>query len=114
MVFISDEKRRSARVKLQSPMHYQVLGRPETGNAIADNISLGGTGFTNNQFIVPATVLSLEITFWSNVLNLRGRVTWSSPLPHSDWYRSGIEFMNLEEKDKNLISDYIDLQMLKI
>lgn len=112
MVFIIEEKRRFPRVKLQTPLRFQFFGKTETGNAIAENVSLGGTGFTNHQFIAPATLLNLEVSVLSKVLSLRGKIAWSSPLPHSDRYRSGVEFTDLTEKDKGMLSDYIDLQML--
>ena len=111
MVFIMDEKRRFPRVRLQSPLRYQILGRPEARSAVTSNISLGGVGFTDSSFIPPLSTLQLEIGFLSCMVSARGRVAWAAPLPHSDRYRLGIEFTGLAEKDKECLADYIGLQM---
>lgn len=113
MVFILEEKRRFPRVKLQTPLRFQRLGRPEFVQAITDNLSLGGIGFVSDNFIPPATPLSLEVNVLSKVLNLTGRVAWSSPLPHSDRYRSGVEFTNINDKQKLAVADYIETQLVK-
>jgi Tfp pilus assembly protein PilZ len=106
-----EEKRRFPRVRLQSPLRYSILGRPETHTALANNVSLGGIGFTDGQYIPPSSTLQLEISLLASVLPVTGRVAWSAPLPHSDHYRLGVEFTNISEKDKVAIADYIDMQM---
>jgi len=112
MVFILEEKRRFPRVKLQTPLRFQRLGRPEFTQAIVDNVSLGGVGFVSDRFIPPSTPLSLEINVLTKVLNLTGKVAWSCPLPHSDRYRAGIEFSNISDKQKLAVADYIETQLV--
>lgn len=107
------EKRRFPRIPLRIPLHYQVRGTPKFNNTIINDISLGGLSFTNNEFIAPNTALTFELDILSRVLKPIGRVSWSSPLPHSDRSRLGVEFLELDPRDKNYLSDYIDMQAAK-
>lgn len=109
-----ENKRRFPRIRIQTPVRYQIRGRPEFTNTIADNISIGGLSFVNARFIGPSTNLNLEINILSRVLNLTARVSWAQPMPHSDRYKLGIEFIELNPVHKNYLSDYIDIQMGKI
>jgi c-di-GMP-binding flagellar brake protein YcgR len=109
-----ENKRRFPRIGVHSPIRYQILGTPEFSNSIADNISVGGLSFINNRFIKPATNLNLEINILSRVLNSTGRITWVSNLPHSDRYKMGVEFTNLDGREKKYISDYIDMYLERL
>lgn len=109
-----EENRRFPRVEIHVPLHYQVRGAPEFNNAITNNISMGGLGFVNEEFIAPKNDLILEINILSHLLNSIGKVVWSSPLLHSNRYRVGVEFLELDEKEKNYLQDYIDMQMNKL
>lgn len=111
MVAVSfSEKRDFSRIKLHSPLRYQIRGRHEFYNTISDNISVGGIGFVNNKFIAPLTPLMLEINVLSRILRPIGRVAWSHPLPHSNRYRLGMEFLELNPGEKNYLKDFIDMQ----
>ena len=105
-----EEKRRFPRIPLRIPLHYQVRGTSKFNNTIINDISLGGLGFTNNEFIAPNTALALELDILFRVLGPIARVAWSSPLPHSDRSRLGVEFLELDPRDKNYLSDYIDMK----
>jgi hypothetical protein len=114
MVVKVENKRRFPRIRIQTPVRYQIRGRPEFTNTIADNISVGGLSFVNTDFIGPSTNLNLEINILFRILNPTARVSWAQPLLHSDRYKLGIEFIELEPVQKNYLSDYIDMQMGKI
>jgi hypothetical protein len=104
-------KRRFPRISLRAPIRYQVRGRPEFDHAICDNISVGGLCFTGEQFIPTSTTLMLEINLLSRFLQPVGRIAWSQSLPHSDRKRLGIEFLELNNVEKNYLSDYVDMQL---
>ncbi len=108
MITRAEDKRRFPRLRIQAPARYQIRGTPGFYNTLVDDISVGGLSFINNEFIRPATDLNLEIKMLSRILNPAGRVSWASPLPHSDRYKLGIEFVELEPVEKNYISDYIN------
>ena len=65
---------------------------------------------TDAHFIRPSTVLNLEINLLSKVLNPVGKIAWASPMPHSDRYKLGIEFVEVDPENSHFISDYIELQ----
>lgn len=106
-----EERRRFPRLKVQTALRYQQRGSSDSDNAVCDDISAGGVSFTNDRFIQPSSVLMLEITLLSQVLNAVGRVVWSSSQPHSDRYRQGVEFLEIGQKEKNFLVDFIDMQL---
>lgn len=110
MAISFSEKRNSPRIKLHRPLRYQIRGRREFYNTISDDISTGGIGFVNNKFIAPLTPVMLEINILSRILRPVGIVAWSYPLPHSNRYRLGMEFLELDPGEKNYLKDFIDMQ----
>ncbi len=110
MIIKPEEKRRFPRIRLRAPIRFQIRGLPQSDNAISDDISIGGLSFTGNRFIAPSTPVILEINVLSRILHPAGRIAWSSPLPHSDRNRSGIEFVELSPNEKGHLADYIDMQ----
>jgi hypothetical protein len=110
MASVPAEKRRFPRLELHTELHYQVRGLSETNNTISDDLSANGVSFSSNGFISPGTAVMLEINLLSRVLRPIGRIAWSTPFPHSDRYKSGAEFLELDQKDKDYLSDYIELQ----
>jgi len=105
-----EEKRRFPRIKFNSPLRFQIRGTPAFNNTVINDISSGGIGFTADNFIPPSTNLMLEINILSHVVKPIGRVAWSSPLPHCNRYRLGIEFVELDLRDRTFLNDYIDMQ----
>jgi hypothetical protein len=53
----------------------------------------------------------LEMNILSKVLTPTGRVAWSSPIAHSDRYRLGVKFIELNPKERDYIGDYIDTRL---
>ncbi len=105
-----EEKRQSPRVKLRTPVRYQVRGTPEFDNVISDNISRNGVGFINNKFIAPNTILMLELNVLSRVLKPIGKITRSEQLARSDRYSLGVEFLELNKNEEHYLADYINLR----
>jgi len=110
MGFLTEEKRVSPRITLRAPLRYQIRGTSEFSDTVMDNISVGGMGFTNNKFIVPQTLVMLELNILSRMLRPIGKISWTSSVPHSERYRLGIEFLELDHTDKNYLSDFVDMQ----
>jgi len=106
----AEEKRVSPRIPLRAPLRYQIRGTSEFSDTIIDNIGLGGIGLTNNKFIVPETLVMLELNILSRMLRPIGKIAWASSVPHSEKYRLGIEFLELDYSEKNYLKDYIDMQ----
>ena len=109
-----EEKRRFPRITFKAPIHYQIRGGSEFSNAVSNDLSLGGLNFVTDKFIAPRTSVGLEVDVLSRILSPIGRVTWLSPLAHSDRYKVGVEFLELDPREKNYLRDFIDMQMGKI
>jgi len=110
----AEDKRRFFRVKLQSPVRFQIRGKPESNNAITDNVSTGGLCFNNDKFISPDTLLMLEFNVLSRFLNPIGRVAWVNSLPRSERFKLGVEFVEFDTNSRNFLNDYVNLQSEKL
>jgi hypothetical protein len=107
----TEESRRFPRIKLLGPLRYQVRGTSDFNNTLSGNISLQGIGFTHNEFIAPSTLVMLEIPIVSRVLRPIGKIIWSSPFSHSNRYRFGVEFQELNSNEKKFLSDFITMRL---
>jgi hypothetical protein len=106
-----EESRRFPRIKFSNPLRFQVRGSPDSSTSLSENISLNGIGFMHNNFIAPLTPLMLEIKLLSRVLRPIGRVVWSSPSAHSNRYRLGVEFLEMDIQEKKVLSDFINMRV---
>ncbi len=109
-----EEKRLSSRVKFTAPLRFQIRGLPHAANVLCDNVSGTGVGFTNEHYIPRESFLNLELKVLSRILTPIGKVQWVSPLPHSDSYRVGVKFVEMEPEQQKYLSGFIDLQTGKL
>lgn len=106
---LSKEKRRFPRLNLHAPLSVKLRGTPEFANVISEDVSVGGVSFITNTFIAPATPVNLEINILSRVLSAAGKTIWAQQLPHSYRNRVGVEFSEFNQKEKEYLSDFIDM-----
>jgi Tfp pilus assembly protein PilZ len=52
----------------------------------------------------------LEINLLSRILNLVGRVAWCTPVAHSDNNRVGVEFIEIDQRQRNYLKDFLSLR----
>lgn len=104
------ERRQYPRLKLASPVSFEIPGAGEINSALSKDISLGGIGFIHNSFIPVNTPLKLKINILSKVLNSVGMIRQSVPIAHSDRYYTGVEFKEFNLGDKKYLFDYIQLR----
>ena len=107
---LSREKRHFPRINFKAPLHYQIYGSWESRDTSAEDISVGGIGFINQQFLVPGSIIRLAFNVFSRHVRTTGKIAWSQVMPHSDRYRVGIEFQDLDAKAKKDITDFIEIQ----
>ena len=116
---MTDDKRKYKRVPLDSILFYMIedkslknpleLLKAETPLSI--DISEGGLKFLSLQEIPLKTYLKVIITFYDGSIqpvDIIGRVVWTQLEPISGNYYTGIEFTELGEKQKTVLSEYID------
>ena len=106
-----DERRKYPRVRCTLTSHFAgaenspvVLSPP----VVVEDISQGGVRLHTQQFIPKSGDLSLQIylsSFTSAQVHLR--VAWSHELPHNSGYRVGAEFVDIRERDKKALQDFI-------
>lgn len=104
-----EEKRVFPRIDFHSPIRFQIRGTQEMKATTTRNISANGINFTDAQFIAPDTAVMLEINLLNTILKPVGRVCWSYPLPHSDRYHVGIQFVEFSAGEQNTLTDYINM-----
>lgn len=104
------EKRRFERVSLTTPMRFQVRGSPAFDNSVLEDICVGGACFLSDKFIPVSTPLMLELNVLSRILHPIGKVAWTAALPRSGRNRIGIEFLELNQVEKNYLGDFITLK----
>jgi len=105
------EKRRFPRITFKSPLRCQIRGDKEVNNVVSSDIGLGGLSCINDRFITPNTFINLELKILNRIINPIGKVIRSNPMPHSDKYQMGIEFLEIDFQQKKLLSDYINMQL---
>jgi len=105
-----DEKRVFPRVKLGTPLRFQLRGSPDSNTTISDDLSIGGVGFISDRFLASNAPVMLEFSLLSRALKPIGRVAWSSPFSHSNRYRVGVEFTEFDPVEKRFLQDYLSLQ----
>jgi len=110
MAVTFEEKRHFPRIRFRAAVRYQIRGFAGFNDTLSQDLSLGGISFSNNKFIPPQTTVALEINVLSRILRTIGKVSWSSPVAHSDGYRSGVEFLDLVPEETNYLKDYIAMQ----
>lgn len=109
MVVAVTEKRKAQRIPHRAPVTFLVRGTREAKSAISENISTGGIGLIHDSFIPPDTVLMFEVSILSQPFNTAGKVAWSWPVPHSDRYRLGVSFLELDPARRNYLTEYVRL-----
>lgn len=110
MAFVTTEKRHFPRLRAAFPLRYQIRGGREYNSTLSENISLNGAGLTNQDFIPPNTLLNVEMNILSRILRSQAKVVWAMPLPHSDRYRLGLEFLEFDPQEKKFLADYLGMQ----
>lgn len=105
-----EEGRSSQRIQYSRPMQFQKRGTGQVISTISENISVNGVSFLSDSFIPPETAVMLEIGVFSRVVRPIARIVWSQPTPSSNRYRVGAQFMELDPKEKEFLSDYITMR----
>lgn len=104
------EKRAYPRIDLKAPIRYQIRGIPSYQRALSNDISVGGMGFTCDDFIPIETSLMLEINLLRRILKPIGKIVRSCNLPHTNKNRLGIEFVEIDPQEKMFLNDYINMR----
>ena len=105
-----EDARSFPRISLRAPVRYQLRGEPHYYHSVCENISSGGMSFICNKFVAPLSTLMLEVNVLSRILRPVGKVVWAQPLAHSDRNKLGVQFLQLDNLEKDYLKDFIDMQ----
>ena len=111
MIEKKDDRRRFDRVELHTDLHYQVRGQTsESKIAVSNNVSVGGLALNVDKFISASSLLNIDINLMPRVLKFIGQVVWCQALAHSDRYRVGVEFIEVDPVERGFLQNYIKMQ----
>ncbi len=111
--YIGPERRRYPRLKAAVIEYYLLNGTATEEPSFTRDIGAGGISIIINEEVAVETLLGLKI-FLPNQnypVKAKGRVAWvtesSLKLPNTKHYDVGIEFIEINELDKQKISQYV-------
>jgi len=105
------EKRQFRRISAKFPIRYRIRRGGFFASALTENLSLSGARLNADRFFPQGLNLNLELNILSKIINPVGRVVWSQPLPHSNRYKMGIQFIEINPQDKNYLTDYVNMRI---
>jgi hypothetical protein len=105
------EKRQFRRISAKFPIRYRIRRGGFFASALTENLSLSGTRLNADRFFPQGLNLNLELNILSKIINPVGKVVWSQPLPHSNRYKMGIQFIEINPQDKNYLTDYVNMRI---
>ncbi len=104
------EKRRFPRLPMRIPLSCTVRGEGACCKTLTSDVSAGGISFVHDRFIPPDTTLMIELTVLNKALTPIGKVVSATPLPYSNRFRHGVEFVAIESEQKNCIRDFVEFR----
>ncbi len=106
------ERRKHWRVKCSLPVKYSIAnlnwgGDYSVRESTIRNMSMSGVGLLVNHHVATFDLFKLEISLpESPPIRLMGEVKWAVRLKNKT-YNLGIQFLRMEDEDKERIKDYI-------
>lgn len=105
-----DERRRYPRIETSNTVSYVCVD--EDGNEVAEgfgtavDLSLGGIKLSTGERLESPYILLLVIDLDETLVEVRGRVVYSSNMTDGDCV-SGIEFVDTEEKHHRALRNFV-------
>lgn len=105
------ERRKSPRIEIHFLFKYRVLNRNSGGEILTSSVNISDSGLlgkTPHKLNVN-DILLIELNFVGfieKVISVKGRVVWVSK-KRKLWI-AGIEFIEIDNEDKDLISKYVE------
>lgn len=106
------EKRSFPRLNLRIPVQYKrIKGRTNILRAtVTKDIGAGGVKLLSNDYIPLHTKLKVDIflTPKSESVSAVSKIVWIQKHPRSDQYDLGLQFTDIPENNRTVISGYIN------
>jgi len=113
------EQRRFQRLSIDAEIEYSVLGKNDAEPIVSGTHSISSGGVCILSLIKFETNTLLDIKLYLPVFKkwiyTQGKVAWTKELiiagkKNNDFYETGIQFVNMDAKDKKAIEEYISSQ----
>ncbi|MBM3252356.1 MAG: PilZ domain-containing protein [Candidatus Omnitrophica bacterium] len=103
------EKRTSERKNIYASVRYQLKSSQAFGATSSCDISEGGLRLNFERFVPNNTefLLQMNLPAMPKIVNALGKVVWANRIPHSDRYQLGLKFIEIEDREKTGVSDYL-------
>ena len=106
------ERRQLPRLNVSAPIQFRNVFKPHeqfTGT-LSKNLSSGGLRIALPTFLPKDTRLVLIFSLPNSLKQIRaiGRVVWLEEHAFSDAYDSGIQFIEMEDQDNKMISEFVE------
>ena len=108
------ERRSFFRVDTHLAVRLQLKGTTKYGYTSSRDISEGGMRLLSNEFLRPKTKVFLEMVVLGRFVDPLARVVWSQRIPHFDNYQIGVEFIEIDETEKEGIKEYIEYKRKRV
>lgn len=102
-----NEKRKHPRLKLSLPLFCNSLTSRFSFYSAFEDISIGGLSLVDIRFLSLNELLKLKIEFPGRTVRCEGKIVWLKNLPDSEDKKAGVEFTNMEPKNRDYIKDFI-------
>lgn len=104
-----EERRKFMRFPAILDVIYRIPERPIDSKCISKDFSREGIGFSVNEWLVPGTVLDLQIDIADDDIAVfaRGKVIWLESTGQGSRFDTGIEFGYIWRLDRARIFEYV-------
>lgn len=113
-----EERRRCMRIKTHVPLKFSKLSNSpgsEGEGSVTRNLSEGGICFRASEFVPLAQrlILALSIPQIKESIRTISRVAWIRKVETGDEYEIGIQFLEMNKRDKGVILDLIKKKRIR-
>ena len=113
---LQQKRRLNERINISLPTSYEAMGlnKKVFGNTISKDISETGIKLILKEFYPPKTNFLLKISLGdiNKIIETIAQTIWSSNIQFSNIYHNGLHFIELNTKNKNLLSEYLTMTQL--
>ncbi|MBN2120172.1 MAG: PilZ domain-containing protein [Candidatus Omnitrophica bacterium] len=104
------ERRRFVRIPERLAIAYKILPSDKPAGFLTKNISQAGLRFFVHDFVKPASLLEVRVSFEKVRFSLEAiaRVVWVEKEAHSERYEVGVEFATISKKAASQLISYIE------
>lgn len=104
-----EERRKYPRAKVSFPVECSAMLGPHFFYSVSRDLSLAGVQVLTNDFLPKKEALKVNINLINAAVTLKARVVWcNQDRTSSDRYAVGLEFVEVNEEAKRILSSFLD------